>query len=126
MARGNGKGPMEMGPRTGRGMGYCTGHVKPGYQTPRGYGQGCGHGHGQGYGHIQGHGCGYGHHSGHRHMFYATGQPRWARGTAPADEDGQSAFDEKLFLKNQVAVLREQLDEVNGRLLRLENENHAQ
>ena len=31
MPRGNRTGPMGMGPRTGRGMGYCSGYTVPGY-----------------------------------------------------------------------------------------------
>ena len=31
MPRGDGTGPMGMGPLTGRGRGYCTGSVRSGY-----------------------------------------------------------------------------------------------
>lgn len=33
MPRGDGTGPAGMGPRTGRGMGYCTGFQTPGWQN---------------------------------------------------------------------------------------------
>lgn len=35
MALGNQRGPRNEGPLTGRGMGYCGGYDKPGYQNPR-------------------------------------------------------------------------------------------
>ena len=41
MPRGDGTGPMGIGPMTGRGMGYCSEYKTPGY-TNAGYGVGCG------------------------------------------------------------------------------------
>ena len=41
MPAGNGRGPMGLGPMTGRGLGYCSGGVAPGYgnlAARRGYG----------------------------------------------------------------------------------------
>ena len=35
MPAGNRMGPNNMGPRTGRGMGYCAGYDRPGYTNPR-------------------------------------------------------------------------------------------
>jgi hypothetical protein len=55
MPRGDGTGPMGMGPMTGRGAGFCTGFAAPGYVNPVGYG------------------CGLGGGRGFRRMFYATG-----------------------------------------------------
>lgn len=34
MPRGDGTGPTGMGPRTGRGMGYCSGYSTPGTMNP--------------------------------------------------------------------------------------------
>ncbi|MDD3890120.1 MAG: DUF5320 domain-containing protein [Syntrophomonadaceae bacterium] len=34
MPGGNGTGPSGMGPRTGRGAGYCSGYATPGYMNP--------------------------------------------------------------------------------------------
>jgi hypothetical protein len=34
MPGGDGTGPAGLGPRTGRGMGYCSGYPAPGYATP--------------------------------------------------------------------------------------------
>ena len=68
-----------------------------------------------------GRGGGYGHHHGHRHMFYATGRPRWARYWEPAGAV-ETYAEEKTFLKNQAEFLKEQLEQVNKRLTSLEND----
>lgn len=57
MPGGNGTGPLGMGPRTGRGAGYCTGNSAPGYMNAIGRcfggwgrgGQGGGRGRGWGF-----------------------------------------------------------------------------
>jgi hypothetical protein len=40
MPRGNGTGPMGMGPMTGRKAGFCAGYSMPGYQNAAGFGGG--------------------------------------------------------------------------------------
>ncbi|MBN1152457.1 MAG: DUF5320 domain-containing protein [Dehalococcoidia bacterium] len=53
MPRGDGTGPMGMGPMTGRGAGYCSGAGAPGFMNPSpgwGYGRGYGRGFGLGLG----------------------------------------------------------------------------
>jgi len=105
MPRGNGTGPMGMGPMTGRGAGFCAGFAVPGYANPIGYGFGFGRG------------------RGFRRMFYATGLPRWARfGTQNANGAYfASDADEKEFLKRQAKFLENQLDDVKKRLDELED-----
>lgn len=52
MPRGDGTGPMGMGPMTGRGAGYCAGFGVPGYMNAGpawGYGPGYGRGFGRGF-----------------------------------------------------------------------------
>jgi len=75
MPRGDGTGPMGMGPMTGRAAGYCAGYGMPGFMNPipgRGFWGGGGFG-------RRGGGRGW------RHWYYATGMPGWARaGWAPA------------------------------------------
>jgi len=34
MPFGDGTGPLGLGPMTGRGMGYCAGHRRPGFMNP--------------------------------------------------------------------------------------------
>lgn len=52
MPGGNGRGPRGMGPGTGRGLGYCVGHGRPGYLSgspAMGWGRGFGGGFARGY-----------------------------------------------------------------------------
>jgi hypothetical protein len=100
MPGGDRTGPAGAGPRTGRGAGYCSGAVVPGYANPVGR-LGTGRGFGGG-------GRGW------RHMFYATGLPRWARGVpgfAPMAPE-----DEAAALKNQADWLKSRLDAIQARL----------
>lgn len=47
MPRGDGTGPMGLGPMTGRGLGYCAGYGAPGFTNPMpGMGLGLGWGRG--------------------------------------------------------------------------------
>lgn len=48
MPRGDGTGPEGLGPATGRGLGYCTGHSSPGFT--KGGGRGLARGRGRGIG----------------------------------------------------------------------------
>jgi len=101
MPRGDGTGPMGMGARTGRSVGYCAGSEMPGYAHPapgRGFGMGFGRGRGAG-----GRGSGGGG-RGWRNMFFATGLPGWMR------------FGEPQALKTQVEVLQSELDLIKKRL----------
>jgi len=51
MPRGDRTGPLGMGPRTGRGAGFCSGFDVPGYMNPTsGAGYGAGYGAGRGFG----------------------------------------------------------------------------
>jgi len=59
MPRGDGTGPMGMGPMSGRGMGFCAGYQAPGY-AGTGFGWRCGGGRGRGF----------------RNMYYASGLER--------------------------------------------------
>ena len=121
MPRGDGTGPMGMGPMMGRTAGFCAGFGMPGYANPapgRGFGIGFGRGRGFWGGGFGGGGRGW------RHMFYATGLPGWTRfgsgGVAPVA--GPTPEAEKNFLKDQAEALQAQLDEVRKRLEELEAE----
>lgn len=57
MPRGDRTGPMGLGPRTGRAMGYCAGYSAPGFMNPgpglglaRGFGRSTGFGRGMAFG----------------------------------------------------------------------------
>jgi len=75
MPRGDGTGPMGMGPMTGRAAGYCAGYGMPGYMNP-GPGRRLWFGRGRGFWAWAG---GFGRGRRWRNMFYATGLPGWMR-----------------------------------------------
>jgi len=127
MPRGDGTGPMGMGPMTGRAAGFCAGYGVPGYMNPipgRGFGIGFGRGRG-----FWGRGVGGGG-RGWRNMFYATGLPGWMRygwgwpasggaysGAPVADPTPEA---EKNFLRGHAEALQAQLEEIKKRLEELE------
>lgn len=59
MPLGDRTGPRGLGPRTGRGLGYCSGSPVPGYMNNWG-GRGGGFGHGGSFGRGYGRGAGWG------------------------------------------------------------------
>ena len=102
MPRGNGTGPMGMGPMTGRAAGFCAGNGRAGFGNPAyGRGRGMGGGFGRGF----------------RNTFFATGLPGWARfgGTGTV-----GAADERQVLASQADALRAQLDGIQKRLDQLD------
>ena len=74
MPGGDGTGPGGLGPRTGRGFGYCNGYPHPGYAVPGGMGMGWGRGRAWG----RGGGWGLGH-------AWRRGRGRGARGSTRPD-----------------------------------------
>lgn len=106
MPRGDRTGPMGAGPMTGRGAGWCAGHEMPGYAYGRpGFGYGMGRG-GRG--------------RGHRHMFYATGAPRWARGRyAPplpeVEPDMEALKAEANWLAGRLEAIQKRIEAIEGR-----------
>lgn len=125
MPRGDGTGPMGMGPGTGRALGYCAGFSVPGYMNPvpgrrffvRPWG-------------FAGRGRGF------RHLFYATGLPYWARINPYITMYGQQPFYgqpqayspqvskemEIEFLKREAEDLENALKEIKDRLEKLVEE----
>jgi hypothetical protein len=103
-----------MGPRTGRGAGYCSGFDAPGYANPgpgRGFGMGGGRGRGFGGGGR-----------GRRRMFFATGLPGWMRfGPFAATYAAPDPETEKQALRNQADALQSQLDAIQKRLDEIES-----
>jgi hypothetical protein len=96
MPGGDRTGPMGAGPRTGRGMGYCSGYEWPGYtNTGPGFRSGFGFG-GRGW----------------RKRFYATGVPGWVTPTLEQ---------ETANLKAQADWLKAQLDAIQKRIEEIES-----
>jgi hypothetical protein len=99
MPRGDRSGPSGEGPKTGRGMGYCTGNEHPGYMNTfsnrgRGYGRGF-HG---GFGYGQGAGFGFRYGSGN---YY---------------QGGVADVSEKTLIENEIRILKDQMSALEERL----------
>lgn len=119
MPGGNRTGPMGMGPRTGRGAGYCSGFGAPGSANmTSGRGGGIGFGRGRGF---SGGGRGL------RNRFYATGTPGWMRYNAdfgqPIGFGMPDPETEKQALKRQADALKAQMEHIHSRLEELDTKS---
>ncbi|MBN1365004.1 MAG: DUF5320 domain-containing protein [Syntrophaceae bacterium] len=113
MPRGDGTGPMGMGPLSGRMAGFCAGYNMPGYMNSisgRGIGMGWGRG---------GRGGGFG----FRNRFYTTGVPGWAfyGSSMAAPYRNPDPETEKQFLNNEAEFLQQEMDAIKKRLNELSN-----
>jgi len=99
MPFGDRTGPRGQGPMTGRGMGYCAGHPRPGYgMYPYVRGFGRGRGWGQGYG----------------RRYYPASSYRMT-----VSEEKEILQSEKEALENEVEVLKEEMKIVEKRIKEL-------
>ena len=118
MPGGDRTGPEGYGPRTGRGLGYCSGYDSPGFTkgTPRGIG-GFGRGMGRGFGRgFWGRGRGFRFRS-----FY----PNPYNESVPYYQDinpEQSKDEEKSYLEGMIKSLESELEAVKNRLQKLSKE----
>ncbi|MFA5093114.1 MAG: DUF5320 domain-containing protein [Candidatus Omnitrophota bacterium] len=119
MPRGDGSGPMGLGPMTGRAAGFCAGYSSPGYANSI-PGQGFA-GLGRGY-------FGRGGGRGKRNWFYATGLTGRQRtameipafgGVYPYASE-MTPKQEAEILKNQAEVIKKQLEDLHSRIETLE------
>ncbi|MGW8257130.1 MAG: DUF5320 domain-containing protein [Thermoguttaceae bacterium] len=119
MPRGDGTGPMGLGPMTGRGAGFCAGSGVPGF-VGRGLGLGFGRGKG-----------GRGGGRGWRNMFFATGLTGWQRAamgwpalggggrnapTAPVmtkEQEVEILKRQAEFLGNQIEAVKKRMEELS-------------
>lgn len=106
MPRGDGTGPMGMGPMTGRALGYCAGAGGPGA-----VGLGRGRASGRGFGRRLMRGPGT--------CFWTR---RWASSAALSSAWQISREEELEYLRGQAGVLQQELDAISGRIGRLEAE----
>ncbi len=102
MPWGDRTGPLGYGPRTGRGLGYCSGNTVPGYMVG-GRGLGFGRGYGRGYG-FRGAGWGF-------RGYYAP---------YPISPEN-----EKRYLEDQKRWLEEELDYINKRISESKDNNES-
>lgn len=103
MPRGDGTGPMGLGPMTGRGAGYCAGYPYPGLTNP---------GFGRGY---------FGRGRGWRNWYRATGIPGRGRVAynLPSWEEypyQPNQSEEKEILSEQLKSLKEEVNIIEKRL----------
>ena len=117
MPRGDGTGPMGLGPMTGRAAGYCAGYPVPGFMNPYGGRLGLGFGYGRGFGRGMGRGYGRGFVSG-----YVNPTPY-----APPTYGGSGVYQPPVEPKQEMEMLAEeakalkgQLDSINKRITELE------
>jgi len=115
MPFGDRTGPLGLGPRTGRAMGYCAGLQGSGSGNPvsgRGW-SGFGRGWGRGW-FSGGRGC--------RNWFWATGLPGWARAGYgyPLYGPEFKARDEIDVLQDQADFLKKQLEDIQNRISTVE------
>jgi len=114
MPRGDGTGPMGMGPRSGRGAGFCAGYNVPGYANPVPGRGGWGAGRGLGYGRGLGLGLGLGFRGGRGRVAWWGGVPCAAPMAA-----APTAQQEREVLRGQVEALEGTLENLRQRLAEL-------
>ncbi len=118
MPFGDRTGPRGLGPRTGRGLGYCSGYSYPGYMNPLGYGWGRGFGRGWGRGFGRGFGRGWG-----RGWGYSPYFPSYDPYYSP---DFLTPKEEKEMLNEDLEVLRKEMKAIEERLKELEMPKESQ
>lgn len=111
MPRGDGSGPMGMGPMTGRAAGICAGYAVPDYVNPV---SGCGFGFGRGFG--LGRGMGFRHGGGF-------GLMRWGMNPIASQVQKPDPELEKQTLKNYAKGLETELKSTKKRLSEIEKSN---
>ncbi|MEF8799220.1 MAG: DUF5320 domain-containing protein [Candidatus Bipolaricaulota bacterium] len=116
MPAGDRTGPRGEGPRTGRGLGFCSGYRTPGYTkgVPRGGG---GFGRGRGFGFGRGFSRRFGYSRGYVPSAPAPGD--YARETGYANQEAQS---EKEYLEREVEALENELEAMRRRMKELNEE----
>ncbi len=110
MPRGDRTGPRGLGPRSGRGAGYCAGYDMPGFANPS---PGVG---GRFGGRFGGWGRGRGWGRGWSYRSYDAGYPNWVPPNYPPATQEQ----ELAGLKDEAEWLMGQLGEINRRIADLE------
>lgn len=125
MPRGDRTGPDGWGPRTGRGLGYCSGYDTPGFT--RGYGRGISRGFGRGYGRGYGRGRGPGPYRFRDPAPYygLRDDPDYPPYYGPGEEDPPQSreippAEEKSYLEDTLKSLEEEIQRVKDRLKKLE------
>lgn len=118
MPRGDRTGPNGIGPRTGRGLGYCAGYDTPGYVKSPGLGRAWGRGGGMGRG---GFGYGRGWDRGYRVPFYTQYPPPIV--SRISTENQITMFkQEKEYLESEMNNIKIAIDEISKKITEFEKE----
>jgi len=117
MPGGNRTGPEGYGPRTGRGLGYCSGYDSPGFAKGAPRGRGFGRGYGRGY---WGRGRGFWRRGYYPEPYYepAPYYPAYQQQVSPES----SREEEKSYLEDMVKGLESELKAIKERLQELSKE----
>lgn len=114
MPAGDRTGPWGYGPRTGRGLGYCSGYARPGYMTAGpGWGLGRGFGRGRGMGRFFPFMSPWG--APYRGYPYPPPAPYAASsagGYPPSVNEEEALSDEAAFLEAELDRIRERIGEL--------------
>ncbi len=116
MPRGDKTGPAGQGPRTGRGLGYCSGFDAPGFMQP-GFGRGMGYGRGMGLGRgmvfRRGRGGFFG--MGFVPPIVPTQVPYYAPSVPQItkEQEKQILSQDLDFLENQIQVIKKRIEEID-------------
>jgi len=120
MPRGDRTGPRGFGPRTGRGLGYCSGFSTPGYTKGPGMGMGWGGGWGRGGGRGGGWGRGWGFYPGP--YYYPPDVPPLSPATVPPWPTALGPEDESKYLDQTLKSMRKEIEVIEKRLAELASE----
>lgn len=118
MPGGDRTGPGGLGPRTGRGLGYCAGFSTPGYTRGGGLGRGWGRGYGRGYGRGFGRGWGY------RDPYYVPYAPApvYAQAQPISTSDNLNMLkQEKEYLESDMKGMQSAIEDISRRISELES-----
>jgi hypothetical protein len=113
MPGGDRTGPQGQGPRTGRGLGYCSGYDHPGYAKNT-YSRGCGFFRRQGRGFGRGRGFRY-------HVFDIPIYPSYYPSEPYPRPDAE---EEKTFLQQAIRDLENEIKNLKDRLSQLDKEQN--
>lgn len=124
MPWGDRTGPWGLGPRTGRGLGYCSGYSVPGNANPGNFGGGrwggMGRGWGRGRGFGRGRGMGFGRGWAHYQYSYPVAPVPATSAVAPGAYGAfGSKEDEAAYLEDMKKSIEQELDEIKERLKEL-------